>query len=312
MVEIAGEDVSKRRELSEFGSLFLADLSVRKGRSAATLKSYESDFLIFETYLDSRGLEYSSVSRQNIDEYLQYLLKDHDPYSARRALSALRGLFRFLVRSGRISADPVYLVKPPRTSSRLPKALSEREVLELLESVSDGSPLALRDRSMLELLYGSGLRVSELCSLRTEAFLDHPNLLLVTGKGSKQRFVPLSKEALSATERYVLQGRRSLLAGKPDSGFLFLNKSGTPLTRQGAWLTLKGRASAVGLGSVFTPHTLRHSCATHMVDHGADLRVVQELLGHADLSTTQIYTKVSMTKMIAIHRQFHPRSQVLE
>ncbi|NNN13550.1 MAG: tyrosine recombinase [Acidimicrobiaceae bacterium] len=308
----APEDLPGRRELSEFASLFLADLSVRKGRSTATLKSYESDFLIFETYLEGSGLDYESVCRQNVDEYLQYLLKDHDPFSARRQLSALRGLFKFLVTTGRLPSDPVSLVKPPKTSSRLPKALSEQEVLGLLESVSDGTPLALRDRSMLELLYGSGLRVSELCSLRTSDFDDHPNLLLITGKGNKQRYVPLSSKASSATDKYLHGARLSLLAKKPDSGALFLNRAGTPLTRQGAWLTLKGRASAVGLGSVFTPHTLRHSCATHMVDHGADLRVVQELLGHADLSTTQIYTKVSMTRMIAIHSQFHPRSQVLE
>ncbi len=308
----ATEDLSSRRELSEFAALFLADLSVRKGRSTATLKSYESDFLIFETYLEESGLDYGSICRKNVDEYMQFLLKDHDPFSARRQLSALRGLFKFLVRTGRLASDPVSLVKPPRTSSRLPKALSEQEVMALLESVSDSTPLALRDRSMLELLYGSGLRVSELCSLRTSDFDDHPNMVLITGKGDKQRYVPLSSQAISATDQYLHGARGSLLARKPDGGALFLNRAGTALTRQGAWLTLKARASAVGLGSVFTPHTLRHSCATHMVDHGADLRVVQELLGHADLSTTQIYTKVSMTKMIAIHSQFHPRSQVLE
>lgn len=311
-MEKVPEDLSNRRELSEFASLFLADLSVRKGRSIATLKSYESDFLIFEAYLEVSGLDYDSVSRQNVDEYLQYLLKDHDPFSARRQLSALRGLFKFLVRTGRLTSDPVSLVKPPKTASRLPKALSEQEVMGLLESVSEGTPLALRDRSMLELLYGSGLRVSEMCSLRTADFEDHPRLLLITGKGNKQRYVPLSSKASSAIDQYLDGARSSLLAKKPDTGTLFLNRAGTALTRQGAWLALKARASAVGLASVFSPHTLRHSCATHMVDHGADLRVVQELLGHADLATTQIYTKVSMAKMIAIHSQFHPRSQVLE
>ncbi len=301
------------RELSELSSGFLAHLAVSKGRARATLEGYRSDLIDFEGWLLGLEATIESTERSDIELYLADHLGKHDANSTRRALSAIRGLYGYLLGRGLLEDDPTVLVRAPKVPMRLPKALSEEVVNELLESVSGSSPLDLRDRLMLEVLYGSGLRISELVGMSATATKFDDGLFQVTGKGSKQRIVPISNSALQFLSEYLLHGRSILVSksksGDSSMGMLFVNSKGGPLTRQGAWLALKARAAAIGIGADFSPHALRHSCATHMVDHGADLRVVQELLGHADLQTTQIYTKVSLTRMLAVHSEFHPRSQ---
>jgi integrase/recombinase XerD len=235
------------------------------------------------------------------------------PATVARAVVAVRSLHRFLADEGRAPADPGADVASPRVPAGLPKALTEDEVAALLGAVVGDDPGARRDRAILEVLYGTGVRISELVGLRLGDLDLESALLRAFGKGSKERVVPVGRHAVAALGDWLGPGGRPALvperwARRGDAEAVFLNKRGGRLTRQGAWLVVRRWGSEVGLDGKLTPHVLRHSCATHMLDHGADLRAVQEMLGHASVSTTQVYTKVSIERMFASYRAAHPRA----
>ena len=230
--------------------------------------------------------------------------------SAGRAVVAVRGLHRFAVREGWTPVDPAAQVRPPLPARRLPKAISVEEVTQLLEATgADGSPLALRDRALLELLYGTGARISEVVGLSVDDLERSTGLLRVDGKGGKQRVVPVGSYALQAVEAFLVRGRPALAQRGKGQHALLLNSRGGALSRQSAWAILRAAAERAGLTVQLSPHTLRHSFATHLLEGGADIRVVQELLGHASVTTTQIYTLVTVDQLREVYAGAHPRAQ---
>lgn len=293
---------------------FLVALRVERGRSANTLRAYANDLRGYVAWLDEQGLTIGDVTEEVVERYVAYLRSgDRAPSSVKRTLVSVRGLHRFLAEETEGVADPTSAVEVPRAPKGLPKALSEAEVELLLGSVTGADPIALRDRAILEVLYGTGLRISELSGMSLSDLDLDAGLLRVLGKGSKERIVPLGRFALASLVRWLgPQGRPHLepdrWARRDDADAVFLNLRGGRLQRQGAWLVVRKAGDAVGLGSRLTPHVLRHSCATHMLDHGADIRTVQELLGHASISTTQIYTLVSGERLRAVYQAAHPRA----
>ena len=235
------------------------------------------------------------------------------PETVKRAVVVVRSLFRFLVEEERLPRDPGADVAVPAVPAGLPKALDEPDVAALLDAVVGDEPPARRDRAVLEVLYGTGVRISELVGLSLSDVDLESGLLRAFGKGSKERLVPIGRHASSALAAWLAPAGRGAMAPKQwarrgDAEAVFLNRRGGRLTRQGAWLVVKHYGDRVGIGDRLSPHVLRHSCATHMLDHGADIRVVQELLGHASISTTQVYTKVSTERLFAAYRAAHPRA----
>jgi integrase/recombinase XerD len=304
--ENCDDEAERERYLSEPSSEFLVDLAVRRGRAQATIESYTRDLLHFERHLSSIGLEVRGVTTTDLERYLDEISGSFSPGTLRRMTSTLRGLFRYLAAEGYMNFDPMGEVATFRGVEILPKALRVDEVTLLLESVSGDDPHSLRDRAILELLYASALRVSELCTL-TESGLDlEASLVRVSGKGSRERRVPFGSLAAQALQRYLSLGR-PYFAKQGRSSVIFLGRSSVALTRQGVWYVIKARGAAVGLSAKLSPHVLRHSCATHMLEGGADLRAVQELLGHVDIATTQIYTKVTSEHLLESYRSAHPR-----
>ena len=248
-----------------------------------------------------------SATSSSLQAYLGARLgQGVSPRSSARFLSCARSFYHYLLREGRINLDPTLDVDSPRLGRPLPKALSEAEVDRLLQAPDPGQALELRDRTMLELLYACGLRVSELTSLQLVQLSLNQGVVRVFGKGSKERLVPVGEEALRWLQRYMVGARGELLNGIP-SDVLFPSRRGTQMTRQTFWYRIKIYAQRAGIRKHLSPHTLRHAFATHLLNHGADLRVVQMLLGHSDLSTTQIYTHVAQQRMQELHRQHHPR-----
>jgi len=247
------------------------------------------------------------VSRTLLRDFV-YLLKDLGLSAAtiRREVSAIRTYYGFLVGEGRVAGDPSDRLESPRRGRVLPDTLSVREVEALLAAPGVDEPLAWRDRALLELAYGAGLRVSEICGLATTDLLLSENLVRVFGKGGKERLVPIGRSVIGAVSVYLHQLRPELDRGR-GGGRVLLNARGQPLSRVGAWGIVKRSAARAGIAKRVTPHTLRHSFATHLLEGGADLRAVQEMLGHADLSTTQIYTHVDREYLRSVHKQFHPR-----
>jgi integrase/recombinase XerD len=293
----------------------LSWLGVERGRSANTLAAYRRDLAAYQEFLTGRGLTPATVTEPVIEDYLAFLrAAGRAPASVARALVSVRSLHRFLEDEGHVATNPAGEVQRPKVPSGLPKALSEAEVLSLLGAVSGDDAVARRDRAILEVLYGCGLRVSELVGLSL-ADLDLPsNLLRAFGKGSKERVVPVGRLATDALAAWLgPRGRDRMVpdrwARRGDAEAVFLNTRGGRLSRQGAWGIVRRYGDLVGLGDRLSPHVLRHSCATHMLDHGADIRVVQELLGHASISTTQVYTKVSATRLRQIYESAHPRAK---
>ena len=305
-------------QLSEQCEEFLSYLAVEKGRSPNTLAAYRGDLRSYEEFLSERGLTVVLATRAVIEEYLSLLgSAGLQPASVARSLAAVRGLQRFLLAEGIAGCDPALDVERPRVALGLPKALSEPEVLSLLSCVVGEGPLILRDRAILELLYGTGMRISELVGLSlSDLDLDaagERGLARIMGKGSKQRVVPVGRCARKALQEWLCpQGRGSVVprqwARRDDSEALFLNARGGRLTRQGAWGVVRHYAVKAGLEDRLSPHVLRHSCATHLLDHGADIRIVQELLGHASIMTTQVYTKVSPERLQSAYDKAHPRA----
>ncbi|SHE90655.1 integrase/recombinase XerD [Ferrithrix thermotolerans DSM 19514] len=298
-----------RPYLSEAASAYLAYLRVQGGRSENTVRAYARDIYLFESALADGSLQLTEITPEVVERFLEDISRRFSDRTALRIQSSVRGYCRFLFSDGYLQSYVEPRNTMPRPPETLPKVLGSTEIIELLESVSGDSPKDLRDRAVLELLYGTGMRISELCGLQLWDVDPENTTIKVYGKGSKERIVPLGAPGASSLAAYMSRGRPSLSKGSK-TGYLFLNLKGSRLTRQGAWLVIKSRASQVGLGSKITPHTLRHCCASHMLEGGADLRVVQELLGHASLSTTQIYTKVTLGHIREIYITSHPRSTV--
>ncbi|WP_061288050.1 site-specific tyrosine recombinase XerD [Azotobacter vinelandii] len=286
---------------------FLEALWLEKGLSAHTRAAYRSDLELFNGWLCERGLELVEVGRELILDHLAWRVDaGYKARSTARFLSGLRGFFRYLLREGVIAGDPTLQVELPQLGRPLPKSLSEADVEALLAAPEDDDPLGLRDRAMLEVLYACGLRVSELVGLRLEQLNLRQGVVRVFGKGSKERLVPLGEEAIAWLERYLVEARPLLLGGRP-SDVLFPSLRGKQMTRQTFWHRIKHHARLAGIGKSLSPHTLRHAFATHLLNHGADLRVVQMLLGHSDLSTTQIYTHIARARLQELHARHHPR-----
>lgn len=294
---------------------YLTWLGIERGRAANTLAAYRRDLTGYEAWLSAQGLDLDHVTEPVVERYVAHLRSiGRAPSSVARALVAVRSLHRFLLDEGRAVLDPTGDVGVPRVPVGLPKALTEDEVASLLAAVGGGSAKALRDRAILELLYSTGMRISELTGLSLGDLQLADGTLRAFGKGGKERLVPVGRYARDALEAWLAPGGRPAMAPsrwarRDDADALFLNTRGGRLSRQGAWAVVRSYGDRVGLGSRLTPHVLRHSCATHMLEHGADIRVVQELLGHASVATTQVYTKVTADRLRAVYDAAHPRAR---
>jgi len=286
---------------------FLDALWLEKGLSANTLLAYRHDLEAFAGWLAARGLTLAGADRATILDYLaDGLHAGRSARSAARLLSCLRSFYRHLLREGQIAADPTLQVQSPRIGRALPRSLGEDDVDRLLAAPDTTTAIGLRDRAMLELLYACGLRVSELVTLELGRVNLGQGVVRIMGKGSRERLVPVGDEALAWLARYLREAR-SQLVPQGSSTMLFPGRGGAALTRQAFWHRIKQHAAAAGIAKPLSPHTLRHAFATHLLNHGADLRVVQMLLGHSDLSTTQIYTHVARERLKQLHAAHHPR-----
>lgn len=286
---------------------FLDALWLEKGLSEHTRAAYRSDLALFNGWLEPRSVALPEAGRDLILDHLAWRLEQgYKARSTARLLSGLRGFYRYLLRENLIARDPTLQVDMPQLGRPLPKSLSEADVEALLAAPDIGDVIGLRDRAMLEVLYACGLRVTELVSLTLEQVNLRQGVLRVQGKGNKERLVPLGEEAIVWIERYVRQARPLLLDNRP-SDVLFPSKRAEQMTRQTFWHRIKQHAVVAGIDKSLSPHTLRHAFATHLLNHGADLRVVQMLLGHSDLSTTQIYTHIARARLQSLHAEHHPR-----
>lgn len=286
---------------------FLDALWMESGLSAHTLAAYRNDLRGLAAWLGRQGVALAGARREHLLGYLASRgAAGTKARSAARLLSSLRRFYRHLLRENRIGEDPSARIDAPRLGRPLPKSLSEEQVDALLQAPDSAGPLGLRDRAMLEVLYACGLRVSELVGLRIDQLNLRQGVLRVFGKGSKERLVPLGEEAQRWLTRFLSEARPALLNGVT-SDAVFPGRGGEPLTRQAFWYRIKAHARAADIRTPLSPHTLRHAFATHLVNHGADLRVVQLLLGHSDLSTTQIYTHVARERLRELHARHHPR-----
>jgi integrase/recombinase XerD len=295
---------------------YLSHLGVERGLADNTLNSYRRDLRRYVAHLDGRGIEKpGAIEESDVLAFLGALRTGDDdhpalgPASAARAVVAVRGFHRFCLREHLVAADVSAAVKPPRPAARLPKALPLSDVEAILTAAGEaGTALAKRDRALLEMLYGTGARISEAVGLDIDDLDRAEGTVLLRGKGGKQRLVPVGSYALAAVEDYLTVARPTLVSAKSASPAMFLNARGGRLSRQSAWTVLVKAAERAGITTEVSPHTLRHSFATHLLDGGADVRVVQELLGHASVTTTQVYTLVTVEKLREIYATAHPRA----
>lgn len=287
--------------------VFLQQLWLQQGLSENTRQAYGHDLRQFQEWLGKRKLGLLQVERSHVLDYLAWRMQaGYKARSTARFISTLRRFYLYLLELRLIDEDPSQLVDLPRLGRTLPDSLSEAQVDALLDAPDTTEPLGLRDRAMLEVLYATGLRVSELVALRLDEVSLRQGMLRVVGKGNKERLVPMGEQALDWLEEYLAQARPLLLAGKP-SDVVFPSQRAQQMTRQTFWHRIKVHARTAGICTPLSPHTLRHAFATHLLNNGADLRVVQMLLGHSDLSTTQIYTHVAQARLQQLHAQHHPR-----
>ncbi len=289
---------------------FIHYLDVERGLATNTLESYGRDLYQYWKYLQSGedSVSFDSASRKTITSYLLHLQKQGKATATiARRLAALKAFYQFLVRENYVSKDPTADLESPKLEKRLPKVLSVQEVEILLRQPDTSTPVGLRDRSMLELLYATGIRVSELVALDLTNINLEMGYIKCRGKGSRERIVPVGSVAIKFLREFLDKGRPRLLRDEKEQA-LFINHHGNRLTRQGFWKIVKKYAKNAGIDRDITPHTLRHSFATHLLDNGADLRSVQEMLGHADISTTQIYTHVSQGRLKEVYARAHPRA----
>ena len=292
---------------------FLAYLEFERGLARNTLSAYRTDLLQYGAFLASRGLDATEVDGADAADFLAELARGNgrppaSPATLNRKTACLRSFYRHLRRGELLDGDPTANLRPPRRDRVLPKVLSYAEVKRLLDGVAGAEPAELRDRAILEVMYGCGLRASETVGLELGSLDAERGFLRAYGKGSKERIVPLGRQAATAIARYRRDGRPALAAGR-DERALFLNQRGGALSRQGLYKIVRGRARDAGLGEKMSPHTLRHSFATHLLSGGCDLRSVQEMLGHADVATTQIYTHLSVDEIKSVYFEAHPRAR---
>jgi integrase/recombinase XerD len=315
--ELAGRPArGPRAPLSRETEEFLSFLAVERGRAANTLAAYRRDLSAYEAFLAEAGRNPADADEAVLSAYRAHLAASGRlPSTVARALSAVRGLHRFLAEEGLAESDPARDLALPRVPDGLPKPLGEGEVARLLDRLPTEGPVALRDRALLEVLYATGVRVSEAVGLSLADLVLEEGVMRVLGKGGKERLVPVGRTAAAALSAWLGPRGRPLLAPRrwarrSDAEAVFLNVRGRRLTRQGVFEIVRRHGRRAGLGDRLTPHVLRHSCATHMLDHGADIRVVQELLGHASVTTTQVYTRVSMSTLRAAYLAAHPRARL--
>jgi len=285
---------------------FLSYLSLERALSSNTVKAYENDINKFFNYLNERKIKFADIGRDIISDFLWELREEGmESSTVARNLVALKVFFRFLLREGYIQDDPTVALDSPRLWRKLPDTLSIDEVERILNVIPEGKPQYIRDRAIIEVLYASGLRISELVNLTLKDVNLDVGFLRCRGKGGKERIVPLGKKAIQALRRYIVSSRPQY--AKKHSEYIFLNRSGDKLSRQSCWKIIKKYAQLAGIKKAISPHTLRHSFATHLLERGAQLRAVQEMLGHADISTTQIYTHIDKEYLKQIHKKYHPR-----
>lgn len=286
---------------------FCETIWLQDGLARNTLAAYRSDLLALARWLAEQGSALPSANSEQLKQYLHAIAPKIKPASQRRILAVLRRYFRLLITEGRITNDPTLELLSPASAPRIPKTLSERQVEDLLRAPDTSSPLGLRDRAMIETLYATGLRVSELIDMKMTEIDLKAGLVRLFGKGSKERIVPVGEIALEWIQRYCLEARPALLAGRTAAA-LFLTQRAEAMTRQRFWAIIKTYALQCGIAPErISPHVLRHAFATHLLNHGADLRVVQMLLGHADITTTQVYTHVARERLKHLHANHHPR-----
>jgi integrase/recombinase XerD len=287
---------------------FIDMIWAEKGLSRLTLDAYQQDLKLFAEWLEKRNITLLDVTQAQLLEYLSHRVElKSAARSNARLLSTLKQFYRFQVRVGQTRVNPTDLISAPRIHRSLPDSLSEKELEKLFTAPDTDNEYGLRDRCMLELMYASGLRVSELVSLVLNQVNQNLGLVRITGKGNKERVVPVGEEALAWLKKYLNQSRPLLVKEKVLNDALFLSSRGTAITRQAFWQHIKKYLVMCGIKSSYSPHSLRHAFATHLLNHGADLRSVQMLLGHSDLSTTQIYTHVAQARLQALHEKHHPR-----
>jgi integrase/recombinase XerD len=286
---------------------FLDHLRVERRLAAHTLESYGRDLAALAKYAAARGVTADALDRRALEEFVrQQITRGLAPRSVARSVAAIRGYYRFLVLDRRLPGSPADDLQPPRAWPALPKFLSLEEVDSLIAQPDVATPLGLRDRAMIELLYATGMRVSELVGVRTADLHLRERYLSCVGKGNKERLVPTGDQAIEWIERYQKTSRPALLKGRA-SARLFLNVRGRPMSRVGFWKLLKRYGRRANLPRTLSPHVIRHSFATHLLERGADLRAIQMMLGHTDLSTTQIYTHVLEARLRTVYDRFHPR-----
>ncbi len=286
-------------------------LLVEKGLAKNTLESYQRDLKNYSKYLQKvEGIStFNEVTRGNIIGFLGHLKNQgKSSKTIARHVASIRSFHQFLLREKTVEQDPTVHIETPKTERSLPKVLSLAEVEALMEAPDEGTPLGLREKAMLEILYATGIRVSELITLKVEDVHLTMGFVRCIGKGNKERIIPIGQTAMNILQKYLEEGRPKLRSSKHRDESLFLNHHGKGLSRQGFWKILKALSKKANIEKDLTPHTLRHSFATHLLENGADLRAVQEMLGHADISTTQIYTHVTKTRLKDVYSKYHPRA----
>ena len=299
--------ILKKNKLKDFLKPFLLFLRIEKNLSQNSIVAYENDLNRFINFVYSEN-EKNKIDSSYIQNYISQLVDlPLEISTLQRNLSALRSFFSYLIDEKIINTNPTELIDIPKKKRSLPQVLTQDEINILFNSINTNNPIGIRDRAMFELLYSSGLRVSEMTSIKIIDFLDDNEWLRVFGKGSKERLVPLGKEALKWINFYLNNSRNYLFNKNKKNDFLFINFRGDGISRKGVWMLLKKYISLSEISKNISPHSLRHSFATHLIEGGMDLRAVQELLGHSDISTTSIYTHLNRTYLKEVHKQFHPR-----
>ena len=305
MITAANQQIDKDTYVIE---MFLDNIWMEHGLSDNTLSAYRNDLFNLQRWLSKSQLSISEAKHEHLLDYLAYrVTAGMQPRSGARLLSSIRRFYRYQLRQGNVEVDPTEKIDFPKLGRHLPEVLTEDDVELLLGAPDVSKPQGIRDRTMLEVLYACGLRVSELISIQLHQINLRTGVLRIIGKGNKERLVPFGEQAGEWLEKYFSDARPSLLKECRDCSVLFVSNRGLGMTRQAFWHVIKRHAKAVGIEKHLSPHTLRHAFATHLLNHGADLRVVQMLLGHSDLSTTQVYTHIAQARLQELHREHHPR-----
>ncbi|MEI6846369.1 MAG: site-specific tyrosine recombinase XerD [Candidatus Firestonebacteria bacterium] len=295
--------------MKELAPEFLMYLSIERHYPESTVKSYKNDINQFLNFIEKKGiLEAAKIDKHDILDYLSLMKEKYDPASSARKLSAIKTFFKFLSLEKNIEKNPAAELEAPRLMKKLPDVLSEQEMAGLLESIVQNSKEDLRDRALLELMYATGMRISEVSNMKIHDYDTVAQYIRCMGKGSKERIIPVGKVAADWVDEYIGKTRGEIVEKtNSSSGEIFLNKRGKKFSRVWLWKIIAKRVAAAGLQKHVSPHTFRHSFATHLLAHGADLRSVQEMLGHASISTTQIYTHVDRSRLREVHKKYHPR-----